>query len=153
MKNKTIFIAILVVILGIILTIVVKDLYEKYYINQIEITKTVEPVETETDISQYFEEEGTFILVLGDTRCSYCNHYKENTLTYYINDTPKYPLRFVYLNEIFDSKKDWNDYLLNYGIAITSTPTTFLVIDGKVEGIITGDIGLFKLYDFVKDHR
>ncbi|ERJ13581.1 thioredoxin family protein [Haloplasma contractile] len=122
MKKMVIGLISLLVVL--IITIIGIDIYNsaKGY--------KVEPKSAEVALEQFAKGED-FLLVLGQSWCGGCKAYKKDALPEYLKSdyNEQYPLIYVELDENPESIRKTLTGIAN----VTSTPTTYLVIDGQIQ--------------------
>lgn len=104
--------------------------------------------ESKEKVIEQFENQNTFVFVLGSKRCSWCIKYKDETLNTYLQKENHLPL---YLVELYTfSQAEFSEFCKNYGVVLDKgTPTTYYVKNGIVVDLIAGKISLEVLEDFI----
>lgn len=88
-------------------------------------------VNSSEEAVQKFENKDTFILVIGDSLCGGCQEYKKGTITKYVNKHTQDDLIFIYSDESFANRTEFNEFLTRYGIDFDLSPTTYFIKNGE----------------------
>lgn len=108
-------------------------------------------IEDEVEVSSYeeiqqkFEDEETFLFVIGSTNCNFCDEYLADGLRKYVNKNPKVDVVYVDLLDLAHNGISSAKFFEEFGIDISTfegTPTTYFVKDGKVnnDDVLTGPV-------------
>lgn len=133
--------------------------------------KEVKPYSYEV-AQKKFENDDTFLFIIGQTTCGACIRYKEGALKSYINKKPDVEVVYIDIDEIVPEElldiedKDeqtekikafYNDFLKDFDRTIDTlrTPTTFFVKKGDVNtnDVLVGNVSYKELKDFVDRHN
>jgi hypothetical protein len=133
------------VLVGLVILIGVMSFFEEEV-----IVNDLETVVTK------FENDETFLYVMGSSDCYACKSYKAGTLKKYVNDDQDLELIFAYTDETF-SRSTIQPFITKYiessGFEYRSSPTTYLVVDGEVVAQSVGDLPYKTLTQFIKDNQ
>ena len=99
---------------------------------------------TEQEVAQLFNNNETFLLVIGSTQCPACVEYVRDVATYYKNNDNRVPIHVLYSDRSFSGITAFSNFLVDYGMTdYNASPTTYFIRDGnvvdRVEGPITGN--------------
>lgn len=89
-------------------------------------------IKTSEEAIQRFENQDTFILVIGESWCENCQNYKDDTLTKYVKKYNQDDVVFLYITDSFANESEFYRFLETYGLAFdNSIPSTYYIKDGK----------------------
>lgn len=109
-------------------------------------------VENQADVETSFDNDETFLLVLGSSDCHYCKSYKKGTLVQYLKE-PQIPLHFLYTDQSFPNETELGNFLNRYQIDYQNSPSSYFVKNGQVVAKKEGDINLAVLNQFIDENR
>jgi thioredoxin-like negative regulator of GroEL len=102
-----------------------------------------------------FENDETFLFVMGSSDCYACKSYKAGTLKKYVNEDQDLELVFAYTDQTF-SRSTIEPFIEKYikpNFEYRSSPTTYLVKDGEVVAQAVGDLPYSTLQEFIDDNQ
>lgn len=112
----------------------------------------INTISKKTILSQ-FEDKKTFLMVIGSNYCLGCKEYKETTLAEYLKSEDHIVLYYVDIDETFDDKEEFNNFLQDYNIGEDPiSPTTYFIKNGEVVAFIEDNISLSELNSFISDN-
>ncbi len=121
MRNKLIGITlVIIVIIGIII----------YYF----LFRPVEiKINTIAQTEQKFDNQETFILVIGEKYCGACQEYKDKTLVSFVRKHSQNELILLYKDQLLIDERDlYNAFLDKYHITYSISPTVYYVKNGVI---------------------
>lgn len=110
-------------------------------------------VSTKEEVISQFENNETFLLVIGGSTCHWCTKYKEETLPYYIEENQEFPLYFTYADTEFYGSDDLKNFLDEYELTYNASPTSYLIVDGQLVATKEGYLSLSKLKGWINENK
>ena len=101
-------------------------------------------------IDQLMKQNKSFFFVLGKEACSYCQQYKEKTLSQYNPEEAGFPLIEIDYELAFLFEDGLNQFLNQFGLTFEGTPTTVFVKNGELQEEYLGVLSLDELMEKLK---
>lgn len=105
------------------------------------------------EVVDKIENKETFAFIIGNAKCSACNFYKENALTQFVAEHDiKIDFVETYgIDENSENLEDFNSLIEKHLKGqFEATPTTYFIVDGKLENVI---VGAMPYEDLVKNYE
>lgn len=136
------------IILVVVIGFVVYNSFNKGEINYI----------NDKQLETKFNDQETFVLVVGESTCLGCKEYSENTLVKFMGDNEDYPLYLLYTDEVFATRTQKIEFFEKFELPYEVSPTTYYIKDGKVVARYENYMPLkdktkYDLYDFIEENE